>query len=646
MKSRIYLGFFLDNQSLRMRIYSRLHGHGVLLCQRLMLIRGFFFAQSDSNGVNLEVILTTESITWQTICCSVRGSSHIRGGLPNQDCVGTDENLSDGYIAVAVSDGHGSAKTFRSDRGSKFAVREALKVLKQVVQSLPRENGLSSKLIKLAIQEFPQVLIKNWRDSVWSDYASDPFTELELSTLSEKESESAAQKVMSNPHYAYGATLLAAVVTKEFVVVAQVGDGDILFIYDKEDVYCPIPQDERLLANETTSLCDAVASWNMTVKVIPFHSSLPRAILLATDGYSNSYRTKADFEFIGRDYLKMILHFGKQKVESELEGILSKVSANGSGDDISLALLYRSFSELNQSDVGGMYSKRFWTIAEAIQRTAPGSRVQVMPGTYKDKLVIDKDVEIVGIGHRDIVIIQSESSSCIEHSAGNLTLRNLTIQSITPSGVQSDSGFSIHTTAGTLTIDNCVIRSRSHHALVATGNSKVTCNNVIIESDFATALDLSSFGHCTLRKCKVVTKNTSTVAAYEGGTLYCYDCEFEHYPKEEAFIIRGVVNVSLYRCLVKSQSDRTILLEDGELSAEKCLFFAGKEACIIGLGGSIRIKDCIINAQGGAGIAKRPECSVELTGSEIFHSSGGFFLFGKNDAMEDSLSIVLTNNSK
>ena len=63
------------------------------------------------------------------VAASVRGATHEDRGVPNQDAVA--RRLDDGVdarLVVALSDGHGSARSFRSDVGAQIAVDTAARL--------------------------------------------------------------------------------------------------------------------------------------------------------------------------------------------------------------------------------------------------------------------------------------------------------------------------------------------------------------------------------------------------------------------------------------------------------------------------------------------------------------------------------------
>lgn len=64
-------------------------------------------------------------LNWRTLTASVRGAAHERSGLPNQDAVRVARFDEGRALLVALADGHGSAKNFRSQPGARLAVATA-----------------------------------------------------------------------------------------------------------------------------------------------------------------------------------------------------------------------------------------------------------------------------------------------------------------------------------------------------------------------------------------------------------------------------------------------------------------------------------------------------------------------------------------
>lgn len=269
------------------------------------------------------------SIEWRVVGRSVRGATHERNGLPNQDAIHWLPVSGRGSSAVlAVADGHGSARYSRSHIGAALAVEQGVQLIDEFINSQADVDNLS--LIKHATEEWlPRTLVRNWSEAVNEHLKTEPLTPDELSVVGVES------------WVAYGATLLLAAVTERFVLYLQLGDGEILTVNDRGDVSRPMTKDERLFGNETTSLCASDAWRDFRVNFQPLHAtqSHPALILLSTDGYPNSFRDESGFFKVGSDLLQVINENGLARVEQDLEGWLRDSTRAGSGDDVTLGLL-------------------------------------------------------------------------------------------------------------------------------------------------------------------------------------------------------------------------------------------------------------------------------------------------------------------
>ena len=196
--------------------------------------------------------MSPETLTdlWRAGGASVRGANHARAALPNQDALRWLP--APGALICALSDGHGSDKSFRSDLGALFAVQTALTVIQDtLLESVPANPAALA-------ERLPHIIVDAWRQAVECHLAEAPFTDAEWARLSAKDGDGARQRVEAKRNWwlAYGATFLLCVVTPGFILYAQLGDGDILLVSQDGSVARPNWQaDPRLFANETTSLC-------------------------------------------------------------------------------------------------------------------------------------------------------------------------------------------------------------------------------------------------------------------------------------------------------------------------------------------------------------------------------------------------------
>lgn len=265
---------------------------------------------------------------WRVVGRSVCGASHRRRRASNQDAIGWSPAGASAY-AVAVADGHGSAASFRSGAGATLAVQAALQTLGDFSRRHPDSAAATANA-----GEIPADLVARWRAAIRDHLSGAPFTRDEVKALDRHGGETARR--------AYGSTVLGVLATRSYVLYLQLGDGDILMVSDRGNAVRPWSRDPRLLGVETTSLCGADGAAEMRVRVEPLDGNSPALVLMATDGYANSFREDDGFLRIGGDLLEMIQQDGIEGVERDLETWLNEASELGSGDDITVALVCRT----------------------------------------------------------------------------------------------------------------------------------------------------------------------------------------------------------------------------------------------------------------------------------------------------------------
>ncbi len=267
---------------------------------------------------------------------STRGRSHKNKGLPNQDAIKWLFDNERKYLILAVSDGHGSKKSFFSNLGSEFAVEvaceEALK-LALTMEDKPL-NTLSEDDEKL----FRNRLIEQWKIKVNRHLEENP--DLFNISLNKIDSDDDSVFESINVLQAYGATLILALVTESYCHLWQLGDGDIILTENMNKPFRPLPPDDRLFANQTTSLCIENAWKDFRYKAVELPASQNTLLMLSTDGYCNSFENDDGFLQVASDIQDIIQENGFSYLEENLESWLTEASASGSGDDVTAAFIF------------------------------------------------------------------------------------------------------------------------------------------------------------------------------------------------------------------------------------------------------------------------------------------------------------------
>ena len=265
---------------------------------------------------------------WRALGASVRGTHHVRRGLPNQDALAwrpAGGGMSG--VSLAVADGHGSARHFRSGTGAALAAEMAADFL--LAQASAQTLDWSG-IHRLSAQHWPETLSRRWAEAARSHLAAHP--------LDAREQEQAGG---ADAPLIYGTTLLAVLATPLFLVHLQIGDGDMLAVSEEGEVSRPLPPDPRSLGVATASLCAPDARHQFRTRFQALSGPAPALLLLATDGYGVSFAAEEAFTQAGADFLGLLRAEGPEAVQDRLPGWLEETSEAGSGDDVTVGLLYR-----------------------------------------------------------------------------------------------------------------------------------------------------------------------------------------------------------------------------------------------------------------------------------------------------------------
>lgn len=283
------------------------------------------------------------SLRWAALSASVRGASHEKNGTVNQDAVRLKNPAHpDDVLLLAIADGHGSTRSFRSDRGSAMAAECALKEMAKLTRRLGPDASLSI-VRQHAKHRWPKDLIRAWKAAVRADVAAKPFTQLDFAAFPDPPPVlTEGVELPLSAHLAYGATLVAVAITRRYIIYSQLGDGDIITVRSDGSVARPLPRKHEFMANQTTSLCSYKAYNEFQIKVDPLRGASPALVMVSTDGYANCFGNDNEFFRVGADFLKYLREQGPEFVGEKLAGWLSQSSHDGSGDDITVGLAARS----------------------------------------------------------------------------------------------------------------------------------------------------------------------------------------------------------------------------------------------------------------------------------------------------------------
>jgi Protein phosphatase 2C len=264
---------------------------------------------------------------WHAVTATKRGAAHRAAGIPNQDAAEVLA-LEQGGLVAAVADGHGHHRHFRSARGARLAVSIAGQVARDLAA---RPGGLPGPAE--AAEELRRVLVPaivtRWRHEVRRDVLAGPFTEAEE-----------AVRRGDDETIPYGTTLLVAIGMEERLLLAQIGDGDIVCVRPDGTALLPVPGDPLLDGRHTTSLCSPGAGDSFRAAAVDLAGTPLLGAFLATDGYGNAQVAQVWESVASAELAGLMTAPPPSRLPARLAAWAAEcASVDGSADDTTLALL-------------------------------------------------------------------------------------------------------------------------------------------------------------------------------------------------------------------------------------------------------------------------------------------------------------------
>ena len=143
----------------------------------------------------------------------------------------------------------------------------------------------------------------------------------------------------------------------------------------------------------------------------------------------------------------------------------------------------------------------FRTIGEAIRASmVSGTLITVKPGIYREALVIDRDVEIVGEGDRARIMVEATDTDAITVTADRAVVRNLTVRAV---GSGHALG-AVWVKRGRVVSEGCDLTSAIGPVVYITGkDSAPVFRDCQIRDGQGPGVDVDEQGQGTIERCVI-----------------------------------------------------------------------------------------------------------------------------------------------
>jgi len=300
----------------------------------------------------------------------------------------------------------------------------------------------------------------------------------------------------------------------------------------------------------------------------------------------------------------------------------------------------------------------------ALRQARPGTVIAVLPGLYKETILVDKEVTFQGEGSPEDIIVESQSGPSFTVNTPACTLRGLTLQhrgggptmdirsgraTLEACGIDSvriahgaeailvscrvsssgnHPGILLETGAS-LDLDGSTVSSPLGVALLLHPGAKVTGQDSRFENSPAGTVELGPGSSARFLRCSFLGSRFAGILVFEEALVALEDCLLSGHEGAGVHAMAGT-QVTLTACRIQDNAGLGISVVDGgRASLDDCEIAAnGQPGVMLHRGGKARLSRCRLTDGKSLGIACHRDSSVGLEGCLLRGNALGGILVG------------------
>jgi F-box protein 11 len=302
-------------------------------------------------------------------------------------------------------------------------------------------------------------------------------------------------------------------------------------------------------------------------------------------------------------------------------------------------------------------SGHFTGISEALHKTPPNSRLLVREGLYDESLILDRNVEIIGDGAVENIIVRSINSSAVVMQTDRAIVRGLTLQGrgarngkaffaveisngdliLENCDITSDSlsGVAVYGSSSNPRIKNCRIHDCSDSGFYIFDNARAQIENCDIYRNANVSIAITNGATPALKKCRIYDGENGGIVAWGNGAAGTIeDCEI--YGHRLANVgVREYANPTFRRCKIFGGNDTGVFVhENGYGIFEECDIYQNAEAQVgISQSANSVFRRCSVHSGENSGIVLQNKGRALIEACRVYdNADAGIAIYGESAA--------------
>ncbi len=277
----------------------------------------------------------------------------------------------------------------------------------------------------------------------------------------------------------------------------------------------------------------------------------------------------------------------------------------------------------------------------ALRQAAPGARILVLPGHYRESLVIDKEVIICGEGEASTILLESPQGPCLLFQSPKASVQGLSIRAA------QGGGPAIRVVSGQASLEGCTVEASGGTAIeLATGanlalkSTQITCSGALqggqgvglklqpssqasledcqIEDFPAGGIEVGPEARVQLARCRILRSSFAGLLALEKSQAVLEDCELSGHQGSGLHAV-GSASVQLRASrLNENEGFGLSAMASSMVTLENCEVARNQHAgVLIHRGATVQLKDCKVVEGRSLGLVCAEKGRGVLEGCEI-----------------------------
>ena len=163
------------------------------------------------------------------------------------------------------------------------------------------------------------------------------------------------------------------------------------------------------------------------------------------------------------------------------------------------------------------------TIAEALGKAAPGTRVFIRPGVYRETIRVEKPVELFGDGPVSGIVLEGTGSTVLQVKADTFSLHGVTIRG---SASEASGPPLFEVLRGTALIEDCTVSGGGTGISIAGSRTRGVLRRLQLAGFRACGILISGRATARLDRCRVASSRTG-IGLDAGSEAGIHECHVE-----------------------------------------------------------------------------------------------------------------------